>query len=113
MSTEHSHRLSTSSASCISSTMSIDDIQILSTSPAPSTSTSSNTNGSLSSSLSAGTIHQFRVIEFDRFEKLEISLGLVWPVGISGVGRSEFVYSNTENINNCSNKGIIFFSFAD
>jgi hypothetical protein len=72
MSTEHSHRLSTSSASCISSTMSIDDIQILSTSsatsiattmsiddiqilstsPALSTSTSSNTNRSSSSSLS-------------------------------------------------------------
>ena len=65
MSAEHSHRLSTS-ASCISSTMSIDDtqflstssatciatamslndIQILSTSPALSNSTSSNTNGS-------------------------------------------------------------------
>ncbi len=52
MSTEHSHRLSTSSASCIPSTMSIDDIQILSISPVLSTSTSLNTNGSSSSSLS-------------------------------------------------------------
>ena len=67
MSTEHSHHLSTSS-SCISSTMSIediqilstssatsiattmsiDDIQILSTSPALLSSTSSNTNGASS-----------------------------------------------------------------
>jgi hypothetical protein len=52
MSTEHSHRLSTSSASCIPPTMSIDDIQILSISPVLSTSTSLNTNGSSSSSLS-------------------------------------------------------------
>ncbi|CAF3706310.1 unnamed protein product [Rotaria sp. Silwood1] len=49
MSPEHIHRLSTSSTSSISS-MSIDDIQISSTSPASSTSTSSNTNVSSSSS---------------------------------------------------------------
>ena len=172
MSAEHSHRLSTSSASYISSTMSIDDIQflssssatsftttmsiddiqILSTSPALSNSTSSNTNGSSSSSntSSGGSIQiisssfssnslsyssericyllkhekhkydivdnkaslavasywsvfgfpgklnketgnferimgftscQFRVMEFNRFEKSEISHGLVWPAG--------------------------------
>ncbi|CAF2762725.1 unnamed protein product [Rotaria sp. Silwood2] len=51
MSTEHIHRLSTSSTSSISS-MSIDDIHILSTSPASSTSTSSNTNVSTFSSSS-------------------------------------------------------------
>ncbi|CAF3515949.1 unnamed protein product [Rotaria sp. Silwood1] len=71
MSTEHIHRLSTSStssissmsiddihilsispASSISTTMSIDDIQILSTSPVSSTTTSSNTNVSTFSSSS-------------------------------------------------------------
>ncbi len=52
MSVEHSHSLSTSAASCIPSTISVDDIQILFTSPALSASTLSHTNGSSSSSSS-------------------------------------------------------------
>jgi hypothetical protein len=69
MSTEHSHRLSTSSASCISSTMSINDIQILSTSPALFTSTSSNTNNSSSSSSNSLSYSSERICYLLKHEK--------------------------------------------
>ncbi|CAF4106232.1 unnamed protein product, partial [Rotaria sordida] len=56
MSIDDIHILSISPASSISTTMSIDDIQILSSSPASSTSTSSNTNVSTFSSSSNANV---------------------------------------------------------
>ncbi|CAF5068124.1 unnamed protein product, partial [Rotaria sp. Silwood1] len=73
MSTEHIHRLSTSSTSSISS-MSIDDIHILSTSPASSTSTSSNTNVSSSSSVNSLSYSSERICYLLKHEKQQYDI---------------------------------------